>query len=357
LALPATIKLKRTLGQLAIGQDVSITGPTSGSLSIKGKGSRVFEITAGVANISDLTIEKGTARNANGGGVLVDYGASLTLNNCTLSKNKATGKKRMGGGIFNSGTVTLTNCTLDRNRSRWGGGAICNYATAILTNCTLTKNRSADGGAILNQGGESAGIATLTNCTLSRNRARGGGGGIYNAGTATLTNSTLDRNKARVGGGIFAVGLPNITGGVTLTNCTLKDNKSGLGDGIANGYWFTLTNTIVAGSRGSHKNCQDPVNSNGHNLSSDAYCFTTGGTDLLNTNPELAPLANYGGPTDTLALCSGVGVPDPSCKGASPAIDAGDDAVTGPPLNLTTDQRGLPRQTGAHVDIGAYEGQ
>jgi hypothetical protein len=43
--------------------------------------------------------------------------------------------------------------------------------------------------------------------------------------------------------------------------------------------------------------------------------------------------------------------------GASPAIDAGDDAVTGPPLSLTTDQRGLPRLFGAHVDIGAYEAQ
>ena len=32
-------------------------------------------------------------------------------------------------------------------------------------------------------------------------------------------------------------------------------------------------------------------------------------------------------------------------------------AVTVPPNNLTTDQRGLPRLAGAHVDIGAYEAQ
>jgi hypothetical protein len=36
-------------------------------------------------------------------------------------------------------------------------------------------------------------------------------------------------------------------------------------------------------------------------------------------------------------------------------LDAGDDAVTGPPDNLTTDQRSLPRLSGTHVDIGAYE--
>jgi hypothetical protein len=70
----------------------------------------------------------------------------------------------------------------------------------------------------------------------------------------------------------------------------------------------------------------------------------------------LAPLANYGGPTATMALCSGVDTPN-RCRGVSPAIDAGDDSVLGPPYNLTTDQRGLPRDAGAHVDIGAYEAQ
>lgn len=33
----------------------------------------------------------------------------------------------------------------------------------------------------------------------------------------------------------------------------------------------------------------------------------------------------------------------------SPALDAGDDTLTG------TDQRGRPRRSGTHVDIGAYE--
>jgi CSLREA domain-containing protein len=41
----------------------------------------------------------------------------------------------------------------------------------------------------------------------------------------------------------------------------------------------------------------------------------------------------------------------------SGAIDAADDAVLGPPFNLTTDQRGpgFPRRRGPQVDIGAYE--
>jgi hypothetical protein len=61
--------------------------------------------------------------------------------------------------------------------------------------------------------------------------------------------------------------------------------------------------------------------------------------DMQNTNPELGPLANNGGPTQTLALLSG-----------GPAIDAGSDMAC-PPI----DQRGISRPQGPHCDIGAFE--
>src|SRR5439155_11453851 len=56
-------------------------------------------------------------------------------------------------------------------------------------------------------------------------------------------------------------------------------------------------------------------------------------------NPLLGAWQDNGGPTPTMGLLAG-----------SPAIDAGDDALTG------TDQRGFPRLGEAHVDIGAFEG-
>jgi len=83
----------------------------------------------------------------------------------------------------------------------------------------------------------------------------------------------------------------------------------------------------------------------------------SGPTDIINTDPLLARLEANGGPTRTMALCAGERMPDNTCHGASPAIDAGDDAVTGAPLNLSTDQRGLPRLAGSHVDVGAFEAQ
>ena len=66
---------------------------------------------------------------------------------------------------------------------------------------------------------------------------------------------------------------------------------------------------------------------------------TSGNFDLASDDPELGPLADNGGPTETQAL--GVG---------SPAIDA----VTAAGVCPVTDQRGAERGSGP-CDVGAYE--
>jgi hypothetical protein len=108
---------------------------------------------------------------------------------------------------------------------------------------------------------------------------------------------------------------------------------------------LNLQNTIIAGSTGG--DCMlflgAPIGTNSHNLIQDGSC-----SPMLSGNPMLGPLQNNGGTTPTMALLPG-----------SPAIDAGDDSVLGSPLFLASDQRGagFPRQSGAHVDIGAFEFQ
>ncbi|MDQ3013694.1 MAG: putative Ig domain-containing protein, partial [Acidobacteriota bacterium] len=95
------------------------------------------------------------------------------------------------------------------------------------------------------------------------------------------------------------------------------------------------------------------VTSLGHNLDSDGMSGFTNGVngDLIGSSGAplktlLAPLGNYGGPTQTHALLPG-----------SLAINAGDNTVTSAPLNLTTDQRSTARPQQGSVDIGAYESQ
>src|SRR5205814_4076910 len=65
------------------------------------------------------------------------------------------------------------------------------------------------------------------------------------------------------------------------------------------------------------------------------------GTMAAPINPGLAPLGNYGGPTQTHALLNG-----------SPAVNAG--AIPAG-VTLTTDQRGLPRVVGGQADVGSVE--
>ncbi|HEY7448953.1 MAG TPA: choice-of-anchor Q domain-containing protein, partial [Vicinamibacterales bacterium] len=117
-------------------------------------------------------------------------------------------------------------------------------------------------------------------------------------------------------------------------------------------------NTIIAGNfdggATSHPDCSGTLNSQGHNLvSNTAGCsFDSGTGDLTGFPPELGPLTNYGGPTETHALLP-----------LSPAIDAGNPGMpgTGGETCLADDQRRVARpldgngNSTAECDIGAYE--
>jgi CSLREA domain-containing protein len=298
---PQTITL--TSGQLELTGTVaptSITGPGANLLSVSGGGSsRVFQVDLNVtASILGLTITGGN-----------------------------TGSFGSGGGINNSGTLMLTNSTLSGNSAVFAGGGILNSGTATLTNSTLSDNlatgEGGSGGGISNSG-----TVTLTNSTLSGNSAVIGGG-IYNNGTAMLTNSTLSGNLAVFeGGGIYNyLGIEGTPGTATLTNTIVGGNT--LSDKV--------TPSDLAGhpvEAASTHNLMGPGGSGGLSNGVNGNIVVASAADL-----HLGPLANNGGPTQTIALLTG-----------SPAINAG---TSGPGIP-TTDQRGFARSATA-PDIGAYE--
>jgi hypothetical protein len=179
-----------------------------------------------------------------------------------------------------------------------------------------------------------AGAVLLVNCTVAANTALGGqgrsspsgngeGGGLYNAagGFSTLIHTTIASNSASAGANGSPVGASR-------------------GGAIASaGGSVQLRNTILALSL-SGSNCFGAgFVDEGHNLSSDASCNFTAPGSLNNADPRLGPLADYGGPTPTMALLAG-----------SPAFDAAD-----PAFCPATDQRGTARPFGAGCDIGAFE--
>ena len=121
----------------------------------------------------------------------------------------------------------------------------------------------------------------MVNCTFAYNTAKKGyyGGGLYNDGTATLVRSTFSHNTAAYGGGVY-----------NFHSATIN-----------------LGNTIVAGNTASDggPDIYADVDSEGNNLignTSDSKGW--GNSDVLNQNPLLSSLGNYGGPTPDHGDCS-----------------------------------------------------
>ncbi len=304
---------------------VTLTNSTvSGNTAAGGAGGGIN--SNGAVTITNSTVSGNTSTNGSGGGI--NSSGAVNLTNSNVLANTA---RFNGGGINGNGAVTLTNSTVSGNTSTNGsGGGIFGGAGVTLTNSTVSGNTSNNGGGIVNGGGV---LLTLTNSTVSGNRTNGNGGGIFiNSGGGTSTNSTITNNTADA-----------------------DNNGTGTGGGIVSNLGtFTITNSIVAGNfKGTTVQDLSITNmgvfaNGGNNLigANDGVAATFANSSLIGTisapiNPQLAPLGNYGGTTQTHAL-----LPN------SLALNAGNNAGV-----AATDQRGATRIFGGTVDIGAFESQ
>ena len=211
-----------------------------------------------------------------------------------------------GGGIYNSGTLTLTDVNISGNEGGELGGGIYNTGTLTLTNDTVS-GFALSGGGIYNTGTVSVSSSTIT--------------GILTSGHLTLTNSTI---SGIVNSANLTVTSSTISGGGIVNSGNLAVNSStiaGNSGGIHNTGTLTLQNTIVAGNTAN--SAQDISGSvSGSNNLIGIGTGETGLTNGLNGNlvgtstspidPMLGPLADNGGPTQTMALLTN-----------SPAIGAG----------------------------------
>jgi len=364
-------------------------------------------LSFGTLAMTNCTVSGNQANKSNdGGGGIDSKSGSLTMDNCIVSDNLANESVADGGGaILNHGTLTITNCVFtgnQANHSNDGGGGIDTYGMLTVNNSIFAGNQangSSGGGGIDSINGATI---TINNSTFTNNQANGsytgGGGGICTLGTLTVNNSTFAGNQANScfsyneiagGGGICSSGSGLLTvnnstfTGNQANNCTLDTGGVAAGGGGILGIGMTVNDCTFNGNQAANSpddgggilatlstsgitNCifyTNSASSFGTELANIegnmtvAYCllgpevigeiYSSGTTivtnSLVGVNALLAPLGNYGGPTQTMP-------PEPG----SPAIDAGTDSVTS---FLTTDQRGLPRKSGSHVDIGAVEVQ
>lgn len=296
---------------------------------------RLFQILAGVTvTIQGVTVQKGAVTGSEDGGAIRNAG-NLTILDSLIQNSTS---QDDAGAINNTGTLTIDRTTIAGNTAVATGGAIRNAGTLFVNNSTLSDNRttgsSGHGGALMNV---ATFTATLENVTISGNIAQNAaGGGIRNDGTLRLINDTIAFNRSLTVG----AGLSRNQGTVTIGNTIVSDN--------------TLTNAAATAS-----DAAGTFVSIGGNLVrtlGTAVGFNVALGDQLNINPNLLPLANNGGPTQTHA------VPAFDSTGApNPVIDRGLNAnVTNQNVNTSLDQRGALRfldgpNTLSSVDVGAFE--
>jgi hypothetical protein len=333
--------------------------------------------------ITNLTVRYGAADGAaffdQAGGGIFNNG-TLTLESTRVYSNTADG---IGGGIFNNGVLILHDSQVLSNTALGPGGGVYGYwpSTGITsTNSLIAFNQAQQGGGVNsdrdvvlidtvirdNHATSSAGglmvnksisdnNSRLEGVTISGNLSDGTGGGVYNTGaTLTMTNSTVSGNIAQNYAGIMNNGNLGIglISRITILNSTVADNQNTTlnasnsgGIGNINDGFLTIQNSIVAGNDDRQCTAGGTWTTNGYNLSSGDNCDFTQTGDQENTNPKLASLGDYGGPTPTHALLP-----------SSPAIDAGDNSAC-----PASDQRGVGRpfdgdnDASAVCDIGAYE--
>lgn len=306
--------------------------------------------------------QAGSAR----GGALVNNGAAILIKECSILGNSVrTGTDSAvnplnvrGGGIEQStGALEIQQCLIRGNVAQtgvggagggnfgpsghaFGGGIYFGGGSLRLTSSTLADNSAIGGGATPRTG---------------QRPGSGFGGGIYSTGAVSFVNCTLAGNQASSGqgstdfvtGGGFGGGLYQSGGLAELVHLTIAGNgafgSAPTAPRDGGGIWTApgmtrLANTLLANSPAG-SNAFGALIDGGGNMSSDGSCNFTAPGSLNNTDPKLGPLADFRGPTPTMALLAG-----------SPAIDAG------LPANcLAADQRGVARPFGAACDIGAFE--
>ncbi len=357
-------------GALVI-QNVTFSGN-----SAAGRGGGLLTTGTGTLSIRDSLFENNTAAGNNsydgGGAIHTDH--DITVQRTTFRNNTYTGSAHGGGAILATGGITaISDSVFEGNQGDGnGGGAIASAGdffspTLIVTTSTFQNNTATgnfgEGGAI-----NANGNLSVTRSTFDGNRANGndasgsgnGGGIIIINGDLVLENVTMSGNRANRDGGAvyYRADSSALLRNVTIASNTADADTNGVGSGggvfstgAGIGSDLVMNNSLLAGNTGNTgRDCSGFIGSSaGHNLiQTPGSACTLGGVtsgNLIGQNPNLGPLANNGGPTQTRALLSG-----------SPAVDAGDPGSS----CLTTDQRGIARFDGNYdgivrCDIGAYE--
>lgn len=253
---------------LVITDDLTIHGPGAHLLNISGGDThRVFEVAVGVnVEITDVSIVDGytfTSGVSDGGAGILNEG-DLTLRRVVMADNFADGNvgHGHGGAIMNrvGATLLIEASTLHDNTAKTFGGAVRQRGSAEIVNSTISGNTAQVGGGIHSEGPD-----RLIHTTVAFNHAEGFTGGFREFdGRAEFRNSIFAQNTAD--------STPHDVN-LALTMVNFQEV-------------FASGNLIQTDSGDFFNDSSNP----------DEY------DNLVNVDPMLPPLGDYGGTTPTHLL-------------------------------------------------------
>jgi hypothetical protein len=357
--LSGTLALSGT--GLTITDEVDIVGPGAAELTVQqlSVGHRVLKVdltAPGPVTISGLHLTGGSSPGR--GGDVDDAGGtqSLTFEGCLITDGSS---EEIGGGIYSESPLRLLGSTVSGNQSQSQGAGVSVNSGFALIGSTISGNVSGardTGGLVADLDGTETGLIEDSTISSNQNRAfeliaRGTGrivvrdstiadnvGGVgelttFGSGSFAFVGDTIAHNDTVNGGPGFDIepegGNPTAT---TFEDTLFSANTKSTTEPEIEGP-FSAAFSLIGDSRGGLELTE-----------------AVPGSNLLGVDPQLDPLADNGGETETMAL-----------PATSPAVNSG--AAFG----LTTDQRGEPRPVaypgipassapGADgSDIGAYE--
>lgn len=394
----STISL--TTGGILVGQSaLTISGPGSDKLTIDGTHnasgySLIMNLAPGTLALNNMTLSHSyfytnSPTKYFGGGCVFSSGG-LTLDHMVLSGCEFVNGKRpaRGGAAYAGGDLTVTNSIITGNVARA-------TPTAFFYD-PYTQSRfyySGSGGGVFAKGNATVDHSTIANnvtfADVYSTSFSGDGGGIEVRGNANISDSTISGNVSATGTGMLC------SGSLTITGSTISGNGTGAAVFLPKFLQSPpdqsglIVNSTISGNSGTAFYTRAPSSIYNSTIAFNTSTYTdaavtaaqAGTTLVLDSSiladnfpadlgvknggsivggaysivvhssvtvagamsfcPQLEPLRDNGGPTQTHAL-----------KHTSPAIDAGSN-----PRSLQNDQRGTgySRAFGVKADVGAFE--
>ena len=219
--------------------NVSVTNVILRECQSIGSGGGIHVADGALVQLRNVTVNSctggfdgGSLQSARGGGIFIEGNSTrATLDNVSLTNNSLNSKSGIGGGIMmdDGASVRINDLVVSGNRALFGGGVTVGKECSVYIENAIIKENESEYGAGL---GVMTGSAPTLNTTfISSNVAQYGGGMlIFSDGTPVLEHVTFHGNKAAMGGGAFAHSKSSFKGEA----CFFTSNRASISGGALN---------------------------------------------------------------------------------------------------------------------------